>query len=74
MPKNRSDSSSTSGPTIQQEDWRQCPEEIRREVALIRLEKAALVNREGGSGLWRDLSWELARFAGPLSKRLRRSV
>jgi hypothetical protein len=59
---------------VQQEDWRQYPEEIRREVALIRLEKAALVNREGGSGLWRDLSWELARFAGLLSKRLRRSV
>jgi hypothetical protein len=58
----------------QQEVWRQRPEEIRQQVAALRLEKSLRVNREGGSGLWRDLSWEMARFAGLLNKRLRRSV
>jgi len=46
----------------QQEAWRQRPEEIRREVAALRLEKTLRTNREEGSGLWRDLSWELARY------------
>ena len=57
---------------VQQEAGRQRPEEIRQELVMIRLEKSLRANREGGSGLWRDLSWELARFAGLLSKRLRR--
>lgn len=58
----------------QQEVWWQRPEEIRRQVAAFRLEKAAGENRGEGSGIWADLSWELARFAGLLSKRLRRSA
>ena len=59
---------------VQQEAWSNRPEEIRQEVAALRLEKALRANSEGGSGLWRDLSWELARFAGLFSKRLRRPV
>ena len=59
---------------VQQEAWRQRPEEIRQQVAALRLEKSLRANREEGSGLWRDLSWELARFAGLFGKRLRRSV
>jgi hypothetical protein len=58
----------------QQDVWRQRPEEIRRQVAALRLEKTLRANREGGAGFWRDLSWEMARFAGLLNKRLRRSV
>jgi hypothetical protein len=58
----------------QQEVWRQRPEEISQQVAAFRLEKTLRVNREGGSGLWRELSWELARFAGLFRKRLRRSA
>jgi hypothetical protein len=58
----------------QQEVWQQHSEEIRQQVAALRLEKAAGENRGEGSGLWGALSWELARFAGLLSKRLRRSA
>ena len=57
----------------QHEAWRQRPEEIRREVAAIRLEKAARANRKREFGLGRDLGWELARFAGLLGKSLRNS-
>jgi hypothetical protein len=57
----------------QQEVWRQHPEDIRREVAAIRLEKAARANRKGGWVLRRDLGWELTRYAGLLGKRLRNS-
>jgi hypothetical protein len=59
---------------VQQEAWQQRPEELRHQVAALRLEKTLRANREEESGLWRDLSWELARFAGLLGKRLRRSV
>ncbi len=53
------------------EVWRQRPEEIRQEVAAYRLEKTARANREAKPGLWRDLRWELARYAGLFGKRLR---
>lgn len=49
---------------------RQHREQIRREVAVARLEKTARANREGGAGLVRSLGWELARYAGLLGKRL----
>ena len=49
----------------------QRPEEIRQEVAVYRLEKMARANREAKPGLWRDLRWDLARYAGLLGKRLR---
>ena len=55
---------------VQQEAWRQRPEEIRQEVAAIRMEKALRANRGGGFRLARDLRWELARYAGLLGKRL----
>jgi hypothetical protein len=55
----------------QQESWRQRSEEIRREVSAIRLEKAERANRNGESGLRRDLEWEFARYAGLLGKRFR---
>jgi hypothetical protein len=51
--------------------WHQCPEEIRHEVAVARLEKMARANRRGEFRLIRDLKWELARYAGLLGKRLR---
>jgi hypothetical protein len=40
----------------------QCPEEIRQEVAVARLEKVARANCETRSYMARDLSWELARY------------
>ena len=40
----------------------QRPEEIRRELAAIRLEKAALEDRETRTYVVRDLSWELTRY------------
>ena len=52
----------------QQEAWRLRPEEIRREVAALRLEKAT---REGRFRLVGDTKWELERYAGLLMKRLR---
>jgi hypothetical protein len=58
---------------VQQEAWRHRPEAIRQEVAAIRLEKALRADRGSGSRLARDLRWELARFAGLLDKRFRRS-
>ena len=57
----------------QQEAWRHRPEEIRQEMTAIRLENALRADRERASGLLQDLKWELARFAGLLGKRLRRS-
>ena len=53
------------------EAWGQRPEEIRQEMAVYRLEKMARANREAKPGLWRDLRWDLARYAGLLGKRLR---
>jgi hypothetical protein len=58
---------------VQQEAWRHRPEEIRQEVAAIRLEKALRADRGRGSSPGRDLRWEIARFAGLLGKRFRRS-
>ena len=55
----------------QQEAWRLRPEEIRREVAALRLEKAARESREGRFRLVGDTKWELERYAGLLMKRLR---
>ena len=52
----------------QQEAWRQSPEEIRREVAHIRLEKTLRVNREGRFRLMGDTRWELERYAGLLGQ------
>jgi hypothetical protein len=40
----------------------QCPEEIRQEVAVARLEKMTRANCETRSYVVRDLSWELARY------------
>ena len=59
--------------TMDREFSRQHREEIMHEVALARLERKARANREGEAGLLRILSWELARFAGLLGKRLRNS-
>ena len=42
-------------------------------MTAIRLENALRADRERASGLLQDLKWELARFAGLLGKRLRRS-
>jgi hypothetical protein len=53
------------------EAWGQRPEEIRQEVAVIRLEKMVHANREAKPGLRWDLRWELARYAGLLGKRPR---
>lgn len=44
------------------EDWRQRPEEIRREAAVAHPEKTARANRETRPYVVRDLSWELARY------------
>jgi hypothetical protein len=55
---------------VQQEAWRQRPEEIRQEVATIRLEGKLRANRGGGSRLAQELKWELSRYAGLLGKRL----
>ena len=55
---------------VQQEAWRQRPEEIRQEVAAIRLEKTLRAKREGRFGLMGDTKWELERYAGLLRKRL----
>ena len=54
----------------QNEAWRHRPEEMRQEVAAIRLEGKLRANRGGGSRLAQDLKWELARYAGQLRKRL----
>ena len=56
--------------SVQNEAWRHRPEEIRQEVAAIRLERKLRANRGGGSRLARNLKWELARYAGLLGKRL----
>ena len=56
---------------VQNEAWRQVPEEIRQEVAAIRLEKTLRANRRRESGLGLDLHWEIARFVGLLGKRFR---
>ena len=58
----------------QQEAWRQRPEEIRQQVAALRLEKTLRANREGRLRLMEDTKWELERYTVLLSKRLRRSV
>ena len=55
------------------EAWRRRPEEIRQEVAAIRLEKALRADRGRGSDVGRNLRWEIARLAGLLGKRIRRS-
>ena len=55
----------------QQKAWRLRPEEIRREVAALRPEKAAREGREESFRLMRDTKWELERYAGLLMKRLR---
>jgi hypothetical protein len=59
---------------VQQEVWRQRPEEIRQQVAALRLEKTLRANRGGRFRLMGDTRWELERYAGLLLKRLRRSV
>jgi hypothetical protein len=58
----------------QQESWQQRREEIRQELAAIRLEKAAREYRGGRFRLMRDTKWDLERHTGLLLKRLRRSV
>jgi hypothetical protein len=57
---------------VQQEVWRQRPEEIRQQVAALRLEKTLWANREGRFRLMGDTRWELERYAGLLVKRLRK--
>ena len=57
----------------QQEAWGQRPEEIRQQVATLRLEKTLGANGEGRFRLMADTKWELERYAGLLVKRLRRS-
>ena len=52
------------------EVWRQRPEELRREMAAIRLQKTARMGREGRFHLMRDTRWELERYAGLVMKRL----
>jgi hypothetical protein len=52
------------------EVWRQRPEELRREMAAIRLQKTARMGREGRFRLMGDMRWELERYAGLLMKRL----
>jgi hypothetical protein len=59
--------------TVQHEAWRQRPQEIGREPAMIRLEKATREHDETTPGLLRDLRWELARLSGLVGKRLRSS-
>lgn len=56
----------------QQEVWRR-PEEIRQQVAALRLENRLRANREGRFRPMGDTKWELERYAGLLVKRLRRS-
>jgi hypothetical protein len=51
---------------------RQYREEIRQQVATLRLEKALRANREGRFRFLRDTKWELERYAGLLRKRLRK--
>ena len=46
-------------------------EEIRQQVAAMRLEKSAREGREGRFRLMEDTRWELERYAGLLMKRLR---
>ena len=58
----------------QQEACRQRPEEIRQQVAALRLEKTMRANREGRFRVMGDTKWGLERYAGLLVKRLRRSV
>ena len=58
----------------QQEAWRKRPEEIRQQVAALRLEKTLRANREGRFRVMGDTKWELERYAGLLVKLLRRSV
>ena len=48
-------------------------EEIMQEVAVARLARLARANHEGKSLQASNLGWELARYAGLLSKRLRRA-
>jgi hypothetical protein len=55
---------------LEQEISRQHRGEIRRQVAAIRLEKAARTNREGRFRVMRDTKWEVERYAGRLKKRL----
>jgi hypothetical protein len=57
----------------QHEVWRQRPEEIRQEVAALRLEKPLRANRGGRLRLMEDTKWELERHAGLLMKRLHNS-
>ena len=52
------------------EVWRQRPEELRREMAAIRLQKTARMGREGRFRFMGDTRWELERYAGLLMKRL----
>jgi hypothetical protein len=56
---------------VQQEVWRQRPEEIRQQVAALHLEKKLRVNREGRFRLIEGTKWELERYAGLLKKRFR---
>jgi hypothetical protein len=53
------------------EAWRQRPEEIRQEVAALRLAKTLRANREVRFRLMGDTRWELERYAGLLMKHLR---
>jgi hypothetical protein len=55
----------------QQEAWRLRPGEIRQQVAVYRLEKAAREGREQRFRHVGDTKWELERYAGLLMKRLR---
>jgi hypothetical protein len=56
--------------TISQEISRQHREEIMHVVKLARLAGMARPNHEGRSRPVQDLNWELARYAGLLSKRV----
>jgi len=56
--------------SISQELMRQHREEILHEVRAAREAGTARSNHKGMSRLVRDLGWELARYAGLLSKRL----
>ena len=57
--------------TISQEVSRQHREEIMQGIKVARLEGMASANHEGRSRPLRDLSWEIARYAGLVGKRLR---
>jgi len=58
---------------VQQEAWRQRPEEIRQQVAALRLEKTLQANHRGRFRLMGDdAKWELERYAGLLLKWLRK--